>query len=314
MKKLIGMSLAVLLTIFLTFGTGFAGDNSLPSSKAAVAISEMITLRAIADDPTQDDDTGWETILTTKIKTPNQKDLAFDVALQCGLVTDTTVKSKGGAKDVSAAKGTIRVRVKVTHPDDTFDYALPSEEGVSELGVTYCDRFQQLEAKFAGLDCFAAPYGVEGYCDEGTCISGKVGEECLTDDACDVAGGAVILGICDTAGTGLCTEGTVGDECSQDTDCDLTLAPGEVYCYDPEELRLLLETLNANAFNFLLPNLGPGVHTVEVQARAQANVDLLGTAFGEAKAQAFVGLGSMLVETVRLIKGAEANTEWFDLN
>jgi hypothetical protein len=131
----------------------------------------------------------------------------------------------------------------VTCPDGSVKYALPSEEGNSELGVTYCDRLQRLEAKFAGLNCTA------------------------------------------------------------------NLDTGVVTCEDPEELRLLLETLNANAFNFLLANVKAGVHTIEVQARAQADVDISGTELGEAKAEAFVGLGSMLVETIRLIQGAETEFE-----
>lgn len=63
--------------------------------------------------------------------------------------------------------------------------------------------------------------------------------------------------------------------------------------------------LNANAFNFILPDLRPGAHKVELEAMAEAGVDLSGTALGMADAQAFVGLGCMLVETVKLIKGAE---------
>ena len=53
-------------------------------------------------------DTGWVNILTTHIKTPNAKALAMGVSLQCGLVTDTTVRSKNGDLDSSAARGRIR--------------------------------------------------------------------------------------------------------------------------------------------------------------------------------------------------------------
>jgi hypothetical protein len=40
--------------------------------------------------PNSAGDTDWVDILETKIKTSSQKDLVFDVALQCGIVTDTT--------------------------------------------------------------------------------------------------------------------------------------------------------------------------------------------------------------------------------
>jgi len=42
-----------------------------------------------------------------------------------------------------------------------------------------------------------------------------------------------------------------------------------------------------------------------VKARATANVALGGSSLGAATAEAFVGLGSLLVEELRLIKGAD---------
>jgi len=305
MKRMTGIGLIVVLTLFLAFGSAMAGDVS--GSKAAAAISELIDLSVAAPDNGDPADTGWQTILTTYIKTPNQKELAFDVALQCGLITDTTVKSKGGEKDISSAEGSISVRVMVTDSDGNVRYARPLEEGNSDLGVTYCDRFQQLDASFAGLNCYAGPPVVFGFCDTtaGKCISGKVGADCTDNAECNMVGG--VEGTCEE---GTCTEGKLGYSCEVDDDCDL--APGEVFCLDPEELRLLLETLNANAFNFLLSNVAPGVQKIEVQARAKADVDISGTKLGEARAEAFVGLGSMLVETVRLIKGAEDMFELVD--
>ena len=75
----------------------------------------------------------------------------------------------------------------------------------------------------------------------------------------------------------------------------------------PEELRLILDTLNANAFNFLLPNVVTGVHEIEVQARAQASADIFGAEFGLANGEAFIGLGSLMVEEVRFIKDADGS-------
>ena len=112
-------------------------------------------------------------------------------------------------------------------------YFEPSESG---SGVTFCSRFQQLDAKFAGLNCIA------------------------------------------------------------------NLTTGVVTCEDPEELRLLLETMNANAFNYLLPDVTPGVWKIEVQAKAKANVALAGSGLGSAGAEAFIGLGSTRIESLRLVK------------
>ena len=110
-------------------------------------------------------------------------------------------------------------------------------------GLTYCDRYQKLEAKFSGLTCTADP------------------------------------------------------------------VTGAVSCADPEELRLLLKTLNAQHFNFLHANAIPGIHKVSVQARAQAGATLGGTRLGAAGAEAFAGAGALSVETIRLVKDADGTTD-----
>ena len=164
----------------------------------------------------------------------------FDVALQCGIVTDTTVKSSGGTQSAATARANIAVRVLVdgepAEPDNSIDANQENAEG-----VVFCDRIQTLAAKFAGLNCTADP------------------------------------------------------------------TTGVVTCTDPEELRLLLRTLNANAFNFAKDDVGVGVHTIVVQARAQASVNFDDDASGGALAgaEAFAGAGSLLVEEVRLVKGVQ---------
>lgn len=222
--------------------TSFARVDAqgFPSAKAAVAIDELIGLSQAALGPSDDQsgDTGWVDVLTTQIKTSSQKDLVFDVALQCGIVTDTTVKSTGGNPASAVARANIAVRVLVdgvaAEPDGSID-AL----GEEAEGVVYCDRQQTLAAKFAGLNCTA----------------------------------------------------------------DLTT--GAITCDDPEELQLILRTLNANAFNFAKTDVGVGVHDIVVQARAQASVNFDDDVDGGslAGAEAFAGAGSLIVEEVRLQKG-----------
>src|SRR5262245_45079313 len=88
--------------------------QGVPSSKAAIAIDSLIDLsQAAGGPPNSSGDTGWVDVLATQIKTPNQKDLTFDVAMQCGIVTDTTVKSGGGTQSAATARGNIAVRVLV---------------------------------------------------------------------------------------------------------------------------------------------------------------------------------------------------------
>src|SRR3954454_3647119 len=158
MKKAFVSSFFAAAAIAATLG---AGSALAQSSKAAWRFAELVSLPAAAASASNaaTNDTGWVSILTTHIKTPNGKELAMGVSLQCGLVTDTTVKSKNGDLDSSAARGRIRVRVKITQPDGTIAYGQPNNGADLDTdisldnsggGLTYCDRYQKLEAKFSG--------------------------------------------------------------------------------------------------------------------------------------------------------------------
>lgn len=221
---------------------GMVGAAHAQSAKAAVTIKPLIALSQSAySDGATNGDTGWVDVLHTQIKTANQKDLLFDVSMQCGIVTDTTVRSSGGSKSSSTARANIAVRVvvdgeRIAEPTGSID-----ANGAPAEGVVFCDRVQTLAAEFAGLNCTA----------------------------------------------------------------DLTT--GAVDCLDAEELQLILKTLNAHAFNFAMTDLSSGVHDIVVQARAQASVDFDDDVDGGSMsgAEAFAGAGALVVEEVRLVKGAE---------
>jgi hypothetical protein len=70
----------------------------------------------------------------------------------------------------------------------------------------------------------------------------------------------------------------------------------------PEEISVLLNTLTANAFNFVAPDLTSGIHVVEVQAIGVVDARAIS---GAAKAQAFAGAGSVTIEAVRMLKGEQ---------
>ncbi len=153
MKKLFS-ALAVTAAVVL-----IAPHADAQSSKAAWRFKDLIGLSAATGGTT---DTDWVDVLTTHIKTPNGKELAIGASLQCGLITDTTVKSKNGDLDSSASRGKIAVRVEITQPDGSVVYAQPSngadlstDIAMNSDGVTYCDRYQKLAAKFSGLNCTA---------------------------------------------------------------------------------------------------------------------------------------------------------------
>jgi len=72
----------------------------------------------------------------------------------------------------------------------------------------------------------------------------------------------------------------------------------------PEEVELILDTTAAHSFNFILLNVGTGVHTIKVQAKL--STDTTGTDPGNVSvANAVFGLGSMTVDSVRLVNDFE---------
>jgi hypothetical protein len=66
-----------------------------------------------------------------------------------------------------------------------------------------------------------------------------------------------------------------------------------------EQIQLILETLDANSFQFVLPSVGTGIHTIQVQARIDLGVSYQA---GSASAQATIGKGTLSVEAVRLVE------------
>ncbi len=74
---------------------------------------------------------------------------------------------------------------------------------------------------------------------------------------------------------------------------------GSGTCTFNSTIDLILKTTSAHTFNFIFPNVGVGVYTVEIQAAVNANASVvnLGTAVGGAA----YGLGSLTVESVRMV-------------
>jgi hypothetical protein len=73
--------------------------------------------------------------------------------------------------------------------------------------------------------------------------------------------------------------------------------------FSDEELELVLDTMNANAFNFIQDDLGPGDHVIEVQAMISSTVGYEDPNFADAHAS--IGKGSVTVEEVRMIQNED---------
>ena len=95
-------------------------------------------------------------------------------------------------------------------------------------------------------------------------------------------------------------EGAIGDCLSLVTNLDGSVSiVVDLDCVTPEEIELILSTMDAATFNFVAVDVPQGIHTISVQAR----IDTSGSAqTGSFAATGTVGKGTLTVESVRLIK------------
>jgi hypothetical protein len=216
--------------------------------------------------------------------------------MECGNFLDTQVRSKGGDKNSATANATVRVLVLVN--DGTgWAPAKPSGntgrdldgDGVADDftdindGVVFCHGYQQLEARFQGI--FTTDTELDGW---------------IGDEDGDFYNDLIL---CELSGQ-TCTEVTLVGTCLyKDPSSNKIFALLE--CFEPEEVRLITASMTASSFNFMYPNTQEsGVHDVAVIAYLDAGAGLSGDApSGESRARAMIGLGSMSVQTVRMIKG-----------
>src|SRR5437879_3846452 len=124
MKKLIGLFAAV---AFFASTAAFA-----QSAKVTAKVGSIIQV----DADTNSSPSGlspWHNILNNTLHTSQQKDLFVSVSLECGLLTDTTVRSKNGTSDTSVAAASVQARVIVDQGT--------ARERIFEPGIiNYCKR------------------------------------------------------------------------------------------------------------------------------------------------------------------------------
>lgn len=158
----------------------------------------------------------------------------------------------------------VMVRVLLFNEDGTV-----FEEVASPGEIVFARRTQTLSAVFGGI-----------LSDEDI--------DCTTD--C----GTTCTITCDTASPPNCTA-----DCT--TTCTTTCTI-DYETVEPEELELILQTMNANSFNFIVLDVDPGVHTVRVEAKIDLDSQLSDAQAGKAEAKALIGNGSVTIEEVRMIK------------
>lgn len=168
MKKLatglVGLAVAMLMVVQAYAET--------PSAKSGAAAADLSGVQFAS----------WAELagLRTLIKVPEQKELTFDVSLQCGLYTYTKASTKKSVRVEDTVEAGVKVAVKWENIDTgETGWAMPHANSAGGLGgldqdgfpegLTYCSRLQALAATFQGdlLSCVTQ----EGTID-------------LTDDSC----------------------------------------------------------------------------------------------------------------------------------
>lgn len=140
MKSLVGIAA---LSVLLCSGTSLAQN--------AVQVADLILLPHITTARVNTKVVGeWRNLLSTTLRTSQQKDLLMRVSLEAGLYTDTAVRAKNGGEDSSMAKGTIEVRILVD--------GKPAQPG----SIIVAERNQHLMTHFGGLLASCTDYNDDG--------------------------------------------------------------------------------------------------------------------------------------------------------
>lgn len=136
---------AMLALVLLTATSAFAASAKFTANVAGMA---LVTPQLATNDAD-----GWSTVLSGKIHTATPKDLLIGVSLETTLLTDTQVKSSGGAKDTSTAEAGIEVKVLVD--------GLEAAPGP----VVFDKRMQQLSASLGGYYTNCTDTNLDGIMD-----------------------------------------------------------------------------------------------------------------------------------------------------
>jgi hypothetical protein len=83
------------------------------------------------------------------------------------------------------------------------------------------------------------------------------------------------------------------------SNCIVTVGDTTGTCTFDLTTDLILKTTSAHTFNFIFPNVGVGTYTVQIQSAVNSDAMVNGT--GTAVGAAAYGLGSLTVESVRLV-------------
>ena len=264
------MKKSILICSVLVLAMAFFVTNSFaqPSAKAT---AQFLNIQSVSLGQ------GWQTVFSQDIKTPNYKDLFIDASFEVGLTTSTAVMSKKLARAIANAEAEVKVQVLL-------------DGSVVEPGVvTFSKRKQTLVAEFAGL--------YDLWEEDGDPACSALTYACVDEDPLATDGN------CETG-----TQVVTGIDFSYDD-----------ACFDAEFLQLILSTMAAHSFNFIAADVPTGLHTIEVQVMLDYDIGdgvsiynrpVLAdetTAYSMSGSEAWIGKGSVTIESVRMIKNEDVD-------
>jgi hypothetical protein len=267
------MKRLIIISFVCVLALAFTSTSAFAAS--AKASAQFIGIQSVSLNESVESQ-GWKTVFTQGIHMANNHDIYISPSFEVGLTTSTAVMSKKLVRAIAEADAQVKVRVIID--GDVANPVAPGE-------VIYSKRNQKLIAEFAGLyDLWGddACYTTTTTCvDDDPLIDGCQGEEVVT-----------------------------GIEFSDDE-----------ACFDAEYLQLILSTMAAHTFNFIAADVSTGDHIIEVQVQLTYDlgdgVDIYDrpdladevTALGMYGSQAWIGKGSVLIESVRMVKGEDIIVE-----
>ena len=205
-------------------------------------------------------------IMDAVIKLSNSQSLFVAASEVTGLYTKTSVTTHGNQQSTATAEGGVYLRA----------VACPYTGSGNTANLGYCVPFLAGPAVSTAVN-FGFP-----------------GASCP-----DTVNLTTTLGC--APGQGVVLDQRLQSLTSSVSNCIVTVGTSSGTCSFDQTISLLLDTTSAHTMNFIFPNLSVGSWVVEIQAAVNANATVSGGSGTTAIGGAAYGLGSMTVDSVRLI-------------
>lgn len=285
LRTLLMSSAAVALLVALTAAPAMAAGTV--SSKATAAINDAVgcTATGAAVDVSGNTNTvpvdctdlfnhgavpvtadNYAPIMDAVIKLSNSQSLFVGASEVTGLYTNTSVTTHGNQQSTATAEGGVYLRA----------VACPYTGSGNTANLGYCVPFLAGPAVSTPVN-----FGFPGAsCPATVNLSTTLG--CAP-------------------GQGVVLDQRLQSLTSSVSNCIVTVGTSSGTCSFDQTISLLLDTTSAHTMNFIFPNLSVGSWVVEIQAAVDANATVSGGSGTTAIGGAAYGLGSMTVDSVRLI-------------